>query len=99
VLGDAAVGIAVAGKEACFSARRDIARRMTGRPSCTMTTTDAGMPISMATKETKSTGIPVSQPQDMDQGYRYQKTQALNHAVLLMFRVATLGGTVTESLS
>ena len=65
MLRGAAVGIAVAGKAAGFSACRDIVRRTTGRTNCTMTTTEAGMPINMAIKETKSTGVSVSQSQDM----------------------------------
>lgn len=65
VLGAASTGIVGAGKAACFSDRRDIARRTTGRTSCTLAATDGGMPINMAMKPIRSTGYPVSHGQVM----------------------------------
>ncbi len=53
------------GWTAGFFARRDIARRTTGRTNCTMKATDAGMPINMAMKETKRTRVSLSQSHDM----------------------------------
>ncbi len=65
VLGDVFTGTVGVGKATRFSVRRDRARRTTGRTNCTMKATDGGMPINMAMKETKSTGVSVSQAHDM----------------------------------
>ena len=64
-LGDASISTGGAGKAAGFFARRDITRRTTGRTNCTMKATDAGMPIKVAMKATRSAGGSVSQAHDM----------------------------------
>lgn len=64
---DATAGIAVAGKAAGLSTRRDIARRTTGRTSFTLAATDGGMPINMAMKPMRSTGFPESHGQVMSE--------------------------------